>query len=215
MSVIETVKLPTLRTPVEVLSHHWGEWLPSRVEDGDKLRLTVAAPSTPTIPVLLPDPGDSVKVQWVCSRGLCELEARVDHCIRSPLPVWVMTPLGAPVLYQRRRYARIEVALRVAYSLHRSNKPNEIGTTVNIGEGGMTCILSPAQLIEAGDTAQVIVSIEGEPFYAQAHCLRTATTETGRKTASFRFEQLELHDADRIRRFIFHEEMRRRAQGRS
>lgn len=213
MGNTDTTRWPGIRTPVELLSHHWPDWLPSRVEDLDNKRMVVAAPTTPTIPFLMPDPGDSVKVHWVSHRGICELSARVDLCKRAPMPVWVVTATSEPTLHQRRRFARISVTLPVALAVGGSE--NETTTTLNIGEGGMTCILAHDQSLTPGDMAEVIVNLDDEAFYTRAMCLRTDANETGRATASFQFEQLEPHQADRIRRFIFQEELRRRAQGRN
>lgn len=213
MGIKDSTRWPGIRTPVEVLTHHWPEWLHSRIEDLGAHHLLVAAPTTPTIPVLMADPGDLVKVQWVCNRGLCELEARVDGCKRGPLPAWVLIATSEPKLHQRRRYARIAVALPLTITVDGSESVHET-TTINIGEGGMTCTLGADQHIEPGETAEVIAEIDGTAFSAQAFCLRTTVdSESGISAASFRFEQLDLNQADRLRRYIFHEEMRRRSQG--
>lgn len=213
MGETDTTKWPGVRTPVELLTHHWPDWLPSRIEDLDHKRMVVAAPTTPTIPFLLPDPGDSVKLQWLSARGPCEFSALVESCRRGTVPAWIITATSAPSLHQRRRFARIMITLPVAFAI--SGSESDTSTTLNISEGGMTCAIPRDRVLVPGDFAEAIVNLDGDPFYARAVCLRTETNEAGRLTASFQFEQLEPQQADRIRRFIFQEELRRRAGGRS
>ncbi len=212
MIEMDITKWPAIRTRVTLLSHHWPDWLESRIEDLDDHRLIVAAPSTPTIPFLMPDLGDLIKVHWISHRGICELSGKVDVCKRSPMPTWEITVTSQPTIHQRRRFARIPVMLPVTLTIGECGI--ETSNTINIGEGGMTCVIGHNQTLAPGDNIEVIVNIDGEAFRAQAVCLRNESNEIGSHSASFRFDQLEPNQADRIRRFIFNEELQRRAQGR-
>lgn len=211
MNSSDTTNWPNIRASVEVLSDHWPEWLLSRVEDMDDHHLMLAAPTTPTIPVLFADPGDSVRVQWTCHRGVCEITARVDKCKRAPAPIWVITATSKPVVSQRRKFARIPISLPVILAL--GDEAEENIHTLNIGEGGISCVMAKDHPpIAEGDEVVVMINFDGDAFSSKAICLRGEKAEDGKITTSFRFAQLDRGQADRIRRFIFNEELRRRAR---
>lgn len=203
-----SIEWPMVNTLIEMLSPHHSDWLSSRIEDIRDGVLTVAAPSTPTIPILFSDLNKPVTVQWLHPRGLCDTSGTVTAIERNPLPLWIIRADTEPTLHQRRSFARLTVTLPVV--LDREGHKNT-SVTLDISEGGMNCILPEGESLQMGDRIETIVAIDDEPFRTIAVVVRTAVDSVGHVTAGFRFDDLRNKDADRIRHFIFNEQLRRRA----
>ncbi len=203
-----SIEWPTVNTLIEMLSPHHSDWLSSRIEDIHDGVLTVAAPSTPTIPILFSDLNKPVTVQWIHHRGLCDVLGTVTAIERTPLPLWTIRADSKPTLHQRRSFARLSITLPVV--LDREGLKNT-SVTLDISEGGMNCILPEGESLQMGDRIETMVAIDDEPFRTVAVVVRTAVDNTGHLTASFRFDDLRSKDADRVRHFIFNEQLRRRA----
>lgn len=209
MTILTKIEWPTINTILELLTPHHPDWLASRLEDINDSILTVSAPSTLSIPVLYSNVGEPVTIQWIHQRGLCDVMGTVLATEREPLPLWIIKANGKPTLHQRRSFARLSVTFPVV--LASKNGPANMVTTLDISEGGMSCVLGDSESIQPGDRVQAVVSVDNESFRTIAVVIRTAVDSNGQSIACFRFDDLNPRDADRVRRFIFNEQLRLRS----
>jgi hypothetical protein len=110
---------------------------------------------------------------------------------------------GQPALFQRRRYARVPVVLpgravgrRGAWGL----------TILDVAEGGVRCLASQVAPFDPGEPVEVSFEVDGLPLTARAEVVRCGLAPGG-VTIVFRFTGLPRNDADRLRRFVFRQEL--------
>lgn len=208
MMTATPVDWPAINALLELLSPHYGEWLSSRLEDVQDANLVVSAPSTPTIPILFSDVGEPVVIQWTTHRGICDVTGTVVAVERKPLPLWFVRADKKPTLHQRRQFARLAVTLPIVLVDAEGRQMRVV--TVDFSEGGMSCALPAGESVHPGDRLEAFILVD-LLFSTTAVVVRNQTSANGVTTASFRFEGLDRRDADRVRRFIFSEQLRRRA----
>lgn len=213
MTTVTHVSWPAINSLLELQSPHYAGWLSSRLEDLRDSTLTISAPSTPTIPTLFSDIGKPVVLQWTTSRGVCDVLGTVVAVERTPLPLWIVHADKEPSLHQRRNFARLAVALPIVL-VDAEGRQTRV-TTMDFSEGGMSCALPPDEPVLAGDRLEAFVVVGDRLFMTTAVVVRSHVSAGKGITASFRFEGLQRRDADRVRHFIFNEQLRRRALDRS
>ncbi len=213
MATVTHVDWPAINSLLELQSPHHAGWLSSRLEDHQGSTLTVSAPSTPTIPTLFSDIGEQVVLQWTTHRGVCHVVGTVVAVERTPLPLWIVHANKEPALHQRRNFARLAVALPIVL-VNAEGEQTRV-TTMDFSEGGMSCALPPDETVLAGDRFEAFVVVDDWLFMTTAVVVRSHVNTGKAMTASFRFEGLQRRDADRVRHFIFNEQLRRRALDRS
>jgi hypothetical protein len=195
---------PDINQRVEIFGSPWGTWLSSRVEDRLLNRLVVAVPQNPDGPGPLARPADFVAVRWTCPRGIGMVEAAIETATRAGIvPTWELVGRGDPVLFQRRRFARVPVVLpgrvvsrRGAWGL----------TILDLAEGGIRGLASQMVPFEAGEPIEVSFDVDGLGLSVQAQVVRWAVAPGG-VTIVFRFVDLPRAEADRLRRFVFRQEL--------
>jgi hypothetical protein len=195
---------PAVNQRVEIFASTWGTWLPSRVEDRLADRLIVAVPQDPAElrPVSRPD--EWVALRWTSPRGIGMLEAAVAHATRAGIvPTWELVGRDQPALFQRRRYARVPVVLpgravgrRGAWGL----------TILDVAEGGIRCLAPQVAPFDPGEPVDVSFDVDGLLLTARAEVVRWGLAPGG-VTIAFRFTGLPRNDADRLRRFVFRQEL--------
>jgi c-di-GMP-binding flagellar brake protein YcgR len=194
---------PDVNQRVEIFGSAWGAWLPSRVEDRRGDRLVVAVPHDPAEPRPIRRPIDWVALRWTTPRGIGMVEATVNAASRAGIvPTWELVGRGEPALFQRRRYARVPVVLpgqavgrRGAWGL----------TILDVAEGGIRCLASQLAPFDPGETVEVSFDIDGG-LTARTEVVRWGPAPGG-VTIVFRFTDLPRADADRLRRFVFRQEL--------
>jgi len=195
---------PDVNQRVEMFGSAWGAWLPSRVEDRRGDHLVVAVPEDPDGPGPLRRPTDWVALRWTTERGIGMVEANVIAATRAGIvPAWEVIGRGEPALFQRRRYARVPVALpgravsrRGAWGL----------TILDVAEGGIRCLASQVAPFDPGETVEVSFDVGGIGLTARAEVVRSGLAPGG-VTIVFRFTDLPRGEADRLRRFVFRQEL--------
>jgi len=195
---------PDVNQRVEIFGSGWGSWLPSRVEDRRPDRLVVAVPQNPDGPSSLIRPADFVAVRWTNPRGIGMIEASVASATRAGIvPTWELVGRGEPVLFQRRRYARVPVVLPARVVTRRG----AWGLTIlDLAEGGIRCLASQVVPFEPGEPIDVSFDVDGLGIAIQAQVVRWALAPGG-VTIVFRFVDLPRPEADRLRRFVFRQEL--------
>jgi hypothetical protein len=195
---------PDVNQRVEIFGSAWGAWLSSRVEDRRAARLLVAIPQDPDRGRPVDRPHDWIAIRWTSERGIGMVEASVVAVTRAGIvPAWELTGRGQPALFQRRRYARVPVVLagravgrRGAWGL----------TILDVAEGGIRCLASQVAPFDPGEPVEVSFDVDGELLTARAEVVRWGLAPGG-VTIAFRFTELPRGEADRLRRFVFRQEL--------
>ena len=195
---------PEVNQRVEIFASAWGTWLPSRVEDRRADRLVVAVPQDPAELRPVRPPEEWLALRWTSPRGIGMLEAAVARTTRSGIvPTWELVGRGQPALFQRRHYARVPVVLpgravgrRGAWGL----------TILDVAEGGVRCLAPQVAPFDPGEPVEVSFDVEGQLLSARAEVARWGLAPGG-VTIAFRFTDLPRSDADRLRRFVFRQEL--------
>jgi hypothetical protein len=195
---------PEVNQRVEIFGSAWGAWLASRVEDRRGERLVVAVPQDPTELRPVGRPDEWVALRWTSPRGIGMVEASVASATRAGVvPTWELVGRDQPALFQRRRYARVPVILpgravgrRGAWGL----------TILDVAEGGVRCLASQVAPFDPGEPVEVSFDIDGFPLTTWAEVVRWGLAPGG-VTIVFRFVDLPRTAADRLRRFVFRQEL--------
>jgi len=195
---------PDVNQRIEIFGSVWGTWLPSRVEDRRGSVLVVAVPQDPDELRPVGRPTDWVALRWTGPRGVGMVEATVAAATRAGLvPTWELVGRGQPALFQRRRYARVPVVLpgravgrRGAWGL----------TILDLAEGGIRCLASQLAPFDPGEAVEVSFEVDGFVVTTAGEVVRWGLAPGG-VTIVFRFIDLPRADADRLRRFVFRQEL--------
>jgi hypothetical protein len=194
---------PDVNQRLEIFGSVWGTWLPSRVEDRRGARLVVAAPQDPLEHHTLARPADVVALRWTTDRGIGMVEANAVAATRAGIvPTWELVGRGDPALFQRRRYARVPVVLPARATGRRGAWDL---TILDVAEGGIRCVSPQAAPFEPGEPIELAFDIDG-PLTARAEVVRWSLAPAGVNIV-FRFLDLPRNDADRLRRFVFRQEL--------
>jgi len=195
---------PDVNQLVEIFGSAWGDWLPTRVEDRRPGGLVVAVPLNPGGPERLRRPADFVAVRWTGSRGIGMVEAAVVAVTRAGIvPTWELAGRGEPVLFQRRRFARVPVVLPARVITRRG----AWGLTIlDLAEGGIRCLAAQMVPLEPGEPIEVSFEVDGLGLSIFAQVVRWSPAPGG-VTIVFRFVDLRRPEADRLRRFVFRQEL--------
>jgi c-di-GMP-binding flagellar brake protein YcgR len=193
---------PGVNQRIEVFGSAWGTWLPSRVEDRRGDCLVIAVPHDVDGPV--PRPADWLALRWADPRGIGMVETTVTAVTRAGIvPTWELVGRAEPVLFQRRRYARVPVVLpgravgrRGAWGL----------TVLDVAEGGIRCLASQVAPFDPGEAVEVSFDADGWLLTTRAEVVRWGLAPGGVNIV-FRFTALPRGDADRLRRFVFRQEL--------
>lgn len=203
------VAWPEINTLLRLESHHVEEQLTSRLEDHHDFTLHLSAPSTLSIPVLFADLDSQVLIQWTTARGVCEVMATVTEIRRSPLPLWIVTAHHEPILHQRRNFARLTVSVPVVFEDAAGKRTATI--TADLSEGGMRCIVAPEESLLPGAPVEIEMYLGEHRLVTHAVVVRTKSISNGLCAISMQFEGISQSEQDRIRQFIFAEQLRSRA----
>jgi hypothetical protein len=195
---------PNVNQRLEIFGSAWGAWLPSRVEDRWGDRLVVAVPQDPEAPRPVRRPADWVALRWNNPRGIGMVEATVVAATRAGIvPTWELVGRGEPALFQRRRYARVPVMLPGRAVGHRG----ALGLTIlDVAEGGIRCLAPKMVPFDPGEAIDVSFDVDGMALMARAEVVRWGLAPGGVNIV-FRFTELPRGEADRLRRFVFRQEL--------
>jgi c-di-GMP-binding flagellar brake protein YcgR len=127
-----------------------------------------------------------------------------------PVALWTLEVVGAPMITQRRRYARTAVTLpmQLDVEVEEDEVGPVLGSTVDIGEGGVHCIARGLDEVEIGAPVAVTLEVDGRRVDAQGRVLRMKPLHDGFRSVVVTFDQLDRRDADHIRRFVFASSLR-------
>jgi c-di-GMP-binding flagellar brake protein YcgR len=169
-------ELPRVGTAMYVM-HAEGVNYRSRLESIDGGTLSVAAPLE-TNESDLPRPGQVVEVFWAQPRARIILPCKLVEIAESPYR-WVLEPIAAPVVSNRREYVRGGGGPAVALAVDEEEQFN--GRLLDISEGGLRCWVATPASMKVGDKIQASVALGGGDVEVEAavHTVRAAVEEPG------------------------------------
>jgi c-di-GMP-binding flagellar brake protein YcgR len=196
--------LLTVDSPVVVrVGRGAGREFASRVEDVDDDVLVVSMPLGASS-ALLASGSREVDVAWLSPRGRYE-----QHCRLEPGGTnrqWRLRPLEPAALIQRRRYVRVRASVDVTIDLAGQTIT---GSTIDVSEGGFRVRLPRCELPQLQHTV-VRAALGGADVAISGYVVRSTDSDLDETEAVIAFDA-EGADAEAVRRFIMHRQLRARA----
>jgi hypothetical protein len=168
--------LPRVGTAMYVV-HAEGVNYRSRLESIDGETLSVTAPLE-TTDGDMPKPGQIVEVFWAQPRARIILPCRLVEIAESPYR-WVLEPIAAPVISNRREFVRGGGGAPV--ELTGDEEQRITGRLLDISEGGLRCwVAAPAEM-KVGDKMQAWVTLGAGDVEVEGavHTVREADEDSG------------------------------------
>jgi c-di-GMP-binding flagellar brake protein YcgR len=181
----------------------------ARVEDTDGNRLTLAAPLH-HCETGQPGPGRRARLHWLTTHAVMELTAVLVETRGHPLPVWVVEGTGAPERVQRRRYVRVPT--QPLPVLLRAGGRQVSAWLLDLSEGGLRCTCSEPVELAPGErlVAWIKLGQDGPNFALSAEVVRVTTGADQRRTIACSFVDVPTESADRLRQYVFDQQLRER-----
>ena len=194
----------TVDSPVVVrVGRGAGREFASRVEDVDDDVLIVSMPLGASS-ALLASGSREVDVAWLSPRGRYE-----QHCRLEPGGTnrqWRLRPLEPAALIQRRRYVRVRASVDVTIDLAGQTIT---GSTIDVSEGGFRVRLPRCELPQLQHTV-VRAALGGADVAISGYVVRSTDSDLDETEAVIAFDA-DGADAEAVRRFIMHRQLRARA----
>lgn len=176
----------------------------TRVEDLDD-EVVVAAP-VGEHDRAAPDLGACLELRWQSDRGPMSLAVTLVAKELRGVPMWRLQPAGPVVITQRRLHVRTDALLPVVL---RTAAGRLDGFVVDLSEGGLRSAHRTGTPPTEGDAATVELDLDGTTMALAAEVARVEI-EGGRRFVGCRFTDIDIRDADAIRRFVFARHARER-----
>jgi hypothetical protein len=145
--------------------------LPSTIDSIDSGQLLVGVPFMQTRPVR----GEILTVEWGGARGWYSVQTAFEGVSRPERRHWVLRPIGAAHLMQRRNYARAQIGLPVVLVHTTANGPRTLnGTLLDVSEGGSRAVIPSPSGITIGDRVVTMLSSDRLRLVAAGAVVRSA-----------------------------------------
>jgi c-di-GMP-binding flagellar brake protein YcgR len=187
---------PKVNQSITVQTDEVDAVLRSRVEESSETRLLIAHPSDGTTSYQFPR-GVALVIEWITDRGLCRVPGIVVGQSDVGVAALAVDLLGEVELFQRRQYARAELALDLAVWADPRGEPVE-GVTLDISGGGVRAAV-PVQLSEGSLVRIEIDMPSGKSIPALARVV--AQREDG--VVAFDFHEIVPGDRELLVRTVF------------
>ena len=201
---------PLVRDLVDVVLDASTEPLVTAVVRVAQDSLALEAPVDRGGRLVLPDAREGGLLVWRGARDLMQAPVVVVQSTRPPGPQWLLRLTGGATTCQRRSFVRADVQLPVV--LHVERTDHEI-MALDVSEGGLRCSTREALGLPGGTVVEVSVAFDDElqvRLSAEVVRARRSFPEAP-LDLGLRFRDLSIKDADRLRRWIFGELRRQRA----
>ena len=172
--------------------------------------LAVEAPVDRAGRLVLPAPREGGLLVWRGASELLQAPVTVLETTRPPGPQWLLRLTGGASTCQRRSFVRADVQLPVLMRV--GGVEHEI-TALDISEGGLRCSTRSALGLSGGTAVEVGLDLDEAlqlRLSAEVVRARRAVPEAP-LDLGLRFTDLSIQTADRLRRWIFAELRRQRA----
>ena len=199
----------TVNSPVMVrVAHQHDREFASRIEDLDDDALIVTAPPGARSAVLASGTRD-VELSWLSPRGRYEQPCRLEPAGSQGGGMakhWRLRPLRRPILVQRRRYIRVRANIAVEIEVNGETVP---AATVDVSEGGFRVRMARRTITDLQHTV-VRTALGGARVALSGYVVRTTDVDQDQTEAVIAF-QADGNDAEAVRRFVLHMQLRARA----
>ncbi|MDP9466072.1 MAG: PilZ domain-containing protein [Actinomycetota bacterium] len=201
---------PLVRDLVDVVLDASTEPLVTAVLRVGEDSLALEAPVDRGGRLVLPAPREGGLLVWRGAGDLMQAPVTVVETTRPPGPQWLVRLTGRTSTCQRRSFVRADVALPVHLSVARVEHAI---TALDISEGGLRCSTREALGLSHGTAVEVGLALDEELLLRlRAEVVRVRrTVPQAPLDLGLRFTDLSIKDADRLRRWIFAELRRQRA----
>ena len=200
--------LPADGTIVDVvMADRDRHWL-TRVEATADRTMCVVAPLREDGELFPLQPGTPLFVGWPTEVGFlkatCTLRGRGEEVIAT----WMLDVVRVE-RQQRRSSYRLELSAPVMLGLLGRAAQGRI---CDVSEGGLRCSQLRRSAPDLGETVDLELRLPDEPpVVARATVVRQHETSATQVELGLRFVVIDAEDVERLRRFIFEEQLRRRA----
>lgn len=185
-------------------AHRW----PTRVETVAPAGLEVVAPTRTLGEAILPDPGTEVTVSWTTDLGEMVASGSLTGTGFDVVPTWQVA-VARVERHQRRAAYRLPVALPLTL---RATAGSEELRTNDLSEGGLRCRLPVAGAPEPGTVLEGSLELpDGVVVLLRLRVVRVSEPSDGEVDVGIAFEDVDAAAAEHVRRFVFEEQLRRRA----
>ncbi|GGI05090.1 hypothetical protein GCM10011354_12360 [Egicoccus halophilus] len=182
----------------------------SRVEVQQGRELVVIAPTRPMGPPILPEPGRGVVVGWPSAWGYLEAQARLTRADAGDIATWVLD-VERSALSQRRAAFRLDARLALTITVDRVGEVP--ATTRNLSEGGLACELPLRHELDAGTPLGFALQLPDGRLVGQGMVIRAVRMVPDGTELGIAFDELDPAEAERLRQYVFEEQLARRASG--
>lgn len=182
----------------------------TRIEDSSRRALVVVAPLRDDgLPFPL-QPRTPLTVGWPTDTGFFVAVCTLRGLGEDVVATWILDV--ARIERQQRRSA-YRLPLSAPLTL-RSGTGEIEGRTCDVSEGGLRCIQPRRSAPELGDAIHLEVALpDEEPIVARAKVVRAREVSVTEVDLGLAFVVIDAEDGERLRRFIFEEQLRRRSAG--
>jgi len=206
----DALRVPTVGTVVAVELDGVDRVWRSRVEDQRAAQLVLVAPTRPMGPPILPDPGRTVVVGWPSELGYLEAEAELTATSDADIATWTVS-VRRSALSQRRAAFRLDTRLAVQLGEH---EPDELtATTRNLSEGGLACEVAGRAALETGTRVAMRLELPDGEVDVGGRVVRAVALVPEGLEVGVAFENVDTSVVERLRQYVFEEQLSRRAQG--
>jgi hypothetical protein len=210
-----TLHVPPAGTVVSVeLSDADRVWR-SRVEEQQGRRLAVVAPLDAAGEPVRPGRRVTVTLAWPSKLGHLEAIAEVVGLEEGDAPLWRLD-VRTSELSQRRSAFRLDVQQPLALVVLEGDlaAAGELeATTRNLSEGGFACELHSKLDLDADLPVAVTLRLPVGTISGNGRVVRAVDTISGGVEIGVAFEGLDEYEAERLRQWVFEEQLNRRAAG--
>jgi c-di-GMP-binding flagellar brake protein YcgR len=197
---------PSVNTSVRLSREGWPHAARTRVEDVTAQEIVVARPERAGPSLVAADVGDTLLLAWTSEDAMYEVPVTLVTAGDTHPPTWALRPLGPVRRQQRRASFRLEV--RLSATLGTDAAAAGLAQVSDLSEGGLRCMPPDGPAFAEGDQVWVRLTLPDEEITLDATVVRVGHTgELG-----INFVRPPETAADRIRKFLFSEQIARRAR---
>jgi hypothetical protein len=180
------------------------------VAASDTKRLVLTAPLPSQGTGIRAGVGSRAEVSWGGDEGLRMLPVELLGIQQARVPLWHFRTLGPVEQVQRRSSVRMSMTEPVQV---RHSGRIFVGTTLDLSEGGLRCIVTGDSDPTAGDSVELALFLDDDhnPLRIGATIVRVLRHDPRQVTLVLRFRALAEADQDQIRARVFIEQRNRRA----
>jgi len=180
------------------------------VAASDAKRLVLTAPLPSQVTGIRAGVGSRAEVSWGDDEGLRMLPAELLGVQQARVPLWHFRTLGPVEQVQRR--SSVRMALTAPVQVRHSGRIF-VGTTLDLSEGGLRCIVTGDSDPAAGDMVDLALFLDDDhnPLRIAASIVRVLRHDPRQVTLVLQFRALNDQDQDQIRTRVFIEQRNRRA----